>query len=158
MNSLATLIATFFFVGCAPKAPGTVGSLAALPLAWWIWKLPSHYAWAIITVLFLLGVWSAGKVIRRTGKEDHQIIVMDEVVGILVTTSVAANLWWHYALAFLFFRATDIFKPGPVKWIDQRVKGGFGAMADDLAAAILAALLLYIVLYFSGSMVAPVVA
>lgn len=158
MKLLADLIATFFYVGRAPKAPGTMGSLAALPLAWWVWKLPSYYAWAIIVLLFLAGVWSAGSVIRRTGKEDHQTIVMDEVVGILVTTSVAANLWWHYALAFLFFRAIDIFKPGPVAWIDRKIKGGLGAMADDLAAAIIATLLLYITLYFSGAMVAPAVA
>lgn len=158
MNSVATFIATFFYVGRFPKAPGTMGSLAALPLAWWVWKLPAHYAWAIIIALFLLGVWSAGAVIRRTGKEDHQTIVIDEVVGILVTTSVAANLWWHYALAFFFFRAIDIFKPGPVAWLDRRIKGGLGAMIDDLAAAIIATFLLYIVLQFSGAMVAPVAA
>jgi phosphatidylglycerophosphatase A len=104
----------------------------------------------VIVSLFLLGVWSAGRVIRQTGREDHQVIVMDEVVGVLVTSSVAAHLWWHYALAFFFFRAFDIFKPGPVRWLDQRVKGGLGAMIDDLAAAVFATLLLYIVLQFSA--------
>lgn len=155
MDKLAKCIATFFYVGLAPRAPGTVGSLVALPLAWWVWKLPPAYAWATIIALFLLGVWAAGRVIRQTGREDHQIIVMDEVVGILVTASVASNLWWHYILVFVFFRAFDIFKPGPVRWLDRRVKGGLGAMVDDLAAAIFATLLLYIVLQASAQMVAP---
>ena len=158
MNRLAYWIATFSYVGRSPRAPGTMGSLVALPLAWWVWKLPSMGAWAVITALFLLGVWSAGVVIRLTGKEDHQSIVMDEVVGVLVTTSVASHLWWHYALAFLLFRAFDIFKPGPVAWLDRRVKGGLGAMVDDLAAAIFATLLLYVVLMFSSYMVAPAAA
>jgi phosphatidylglycerophosphatase A len=153
MDRLANCVATFFFVGRVPKAPGTAGSLAALPLAWWLWKLPLVYAWSSIVLLFALGVWAAHSVIRRTGKEDHQSIVMDEVVGILVTTSVAAHLWWHYALAFCCFRLFDIFKPGPVGWLDAKVKGGLGAMTDDLAAAVLAALVLHVLLFYSAGMV-----
>jgi phosphatidylglycerophosphatase A len=156
LDKLARLIATFFYVGLIPKAPGTMGSLAALPLAWVLWKLPAYYAWAAILFLFLVGIWAARSVIRRTGKEDHQEIVLDEVVGILVTASVAMHLWWHYALVFLFFRFFDIFKPGPIGWLDGWVKGGLGTMIDDLAAAVCAAFVLYMVLQASASMVAPV--
>lgn len=158
MDTLAYLVASFFYVGKSPKAPGTMGSLAALPLAWFVWQLPYSAAWGFTVTLFLVGVWASHRVVKKSGKEDHQEIVLDEVVGILVATSVAAQLWWHYVLAFLFFRVIDIFKPGPIGWLDRKVKGGFGAMVDDLAAAIFAALLLWIVLQASGPMLGGVVA
>jgi phosphatidylglycerophosphatase A len=151
---LATSIATFFTVGKIPKAPGTFGSLAALPLAWYLWQLPWWGSWLIICVVFALGTWAAQQIIQKTGKEDHQSIVIDEVVGIFVTTAVAQQLWWHYLLAFAFFRLFDILKPGPVRYLDQKVKGGFGAMLDDFAASILAAMLLYIVLLSSSPLLA----
>ncbi len=149
--SIAQCIATFFYVGKLPKAPGTFGSLAALPLAWWMWKLPAEFAWGTAIIIFLLGVWAAKKVIQKTGTEDHQTIVIDEVAGILFTTSITQHLWWHYALAFVFFRFFDIFKPGPIRWIDAKVKGGLGAMLDDMAAAIFATLLLYVTLQLANS-------
>jgi phosphatidylglycerophosphatase A len=153
---IARIIATFFYVGYTPKAPGTVGALVALPLAWFTWMLPNYLGWGLVAVLFLLGAWSAQVVINHTGQEDDQTIVMDEVVGILVTTSVATQLWWQYALAFLIFRMFDILKPGPIGLVDARVKGGFGAMADDFVAALMAAATLYLVLLFSARMVAPI--
>lgn len=156
MIQIARIISSFFYVGFIPKAPGTFGSLVALPLAWYTWMLPNYLAWSVVAFLFLLGVWSAHVVIGHTGREDDQTIVMDEVVGILVTTSVATQLWWQYALAFLIFRMFDILKPGPVGLVDARVKGGFGAMADDFVAALMAAATLYIILLFSARMIAPI--
>lgn len=150
---LATNIATFFTVGKIPKAPGTFGSLAALPFAWFLWQLPPWMAWIVVFSVFALGCWAAKVIISRTGKEDHQSIVIDEVVGIFVTTSVAQHLWWHYLLAFCFFRLFDILKPGPVRIIDKKIKGGFGTMLDDFAASILAALVLYIVLVSAPAIV-----
>jgi phosphatidylglycerophosphatase A len=158
MQRVAILIATFFYAGKSPKAPGTAGSFVALPLAWWIWLQPTFVAWIATGALFLLGVWASHRVVKQSGKEDNQEIVIDEVVGVIVTASVAAHLWWHYALVFFFFRAFDIFKPGPVRWIDANVKGGLGAMVDDLAAALMAAATLYLVLQASAYMVAPAVA
>ncbi len=143
---IANTIATFFYVGKIPKAPGTFGSLVAIPLAWYLWKIPFAWAWVSIFAVFFLGIWASSVLIKGTGKEDHQSIVVDEVVGIFVTTSVADHIWWHYILAFCFFRLFDILKPGPVGYLDKKVKGGLGTMIDDFAAAILAALLLYIVL------------
>lgn len=150
------MIASFFYVGFIPKAPGTFGSLVALPLAWYTWLLPNYLGWGVTAVLFVLGVWSAHVVIQHTGQEDDQTIVMDEVVGILVTTSVAGHLWWQYVLGFLIFRMFDILKPGPIGLVDARVKGGFGAMADDFVAALMAAFMLYLVLLFSARMIAPI--
>lgn len=153
MNALARCLATFFYVGYVPRAPGTAGSLAALPLAWFVWHLPTPAAWGVIAAIFLLGVWAAGKVITETGVSDHQTIVIDEVVGILVTASVASLVWWQFVLVFFYFRLFDIWKPGPVRLIDHRLKGGLGAMADDFVAALMAAATLYFTLLLSARMV-----
>ena len=138
--------ATFFYVGRSPKAPGTVGSLAALPLAWWCWSLGPAWGWAITIFVFVTGTLAARSVIARTGNTDHQSIVIDEVVGICITTSVAHQIWWQYALAFVFFRIFDIWKPWPVRWVDRNWKSALGTMLDDVAAAVLATALLWGVL------------
>lgn len=150
MHFFADLIATFFFVGRLPKAPGTFGSLAALPFAWFLWQLPAPWAWLIFVATYLLGVWAASSVVRRSGQQDHQSIVLDEVCGIFLVSSIAPHDYGWYALAFLLFRLFDIWKPGPVGWVDRRVKGGHGAMLDDLVAALLATLSFYAILYAAG--------
>jgi phosphatidylglycerophosphatase A len=152
--ALSEVIATFFFVGRSPKAPGTCGSLAALPFAWFLWKLPLPLAWASVLVVFILGSLAASHVIRRTGIPDHQTIVIDEVIGIFLVTSVAAHLWWHYALAFFLFRIFDIWKPWPVHWVDANVKSGLGTMLDDVVAAMMATGIFYFALRYSGVMLA----
>lgn len=153
---LGELVATFFFVGRSPKAPGTMGSLAALPFAWFLWMLPAPTAWAIVLAIFVLGVWAAGVVIHRTGTHDHQTIVIDEVLGIFLTTSIAAHLWWHYLLAFLLFRIFDIWKPFPVGLVDKNIKGGLGAILDDVVAAMFATGILWVILRYSAGMVGAV--
>lgn len=150
---LSTLLATFFYVGLSPKAPGTLGSLAALPFAYFLWLLPPIQAWMLFLVCLALGIWSAGEVVRRTRLEDNQCIVIDEVLGVFLTTSLISlrhfslspkQTFVFYASAFFLFRLFDIWKPGPVRWIDRKVKGGFGVVLDDLAAALLALILLAI--------------
>lgn len=138
INFFADLWATFFFVGKSPKAPGTCGSLAALPFAWLLWQLPHWQAWLIVFVVFLLGIAAAASVIKRSGVQDHQSIVVDEVVGIFITTSIAPMQLWAFALAFVLFRVFDIGKPWPISWVDQKWKGGTGAMLDDVVAAAIA--------------------
>ncbi len=147
LEKLGELWATFFFVGRFPKAPGTMGSLAAIPLAWYVWQLPSPYAWLIVVMVFLTGAEAARVVIRRTGQADHQSIVIDEVVGILITTSVAAHFWWQYLLAFVFFRVFDIWKPWPVRFVDRNMHTAYGTMLDDVVAALMATGMLYIFLW-----------
>ncbi len=146
----SNLVATFFFVGRIPKMPGTFGSLAALPFAWYLWQLPPAWAWAITALVFALGVWASRHVIRRSGKPDDQTIVIDEVVGIFLTTSLASGLWWHYLLAFLLFRIFDIWKPWPVQWVDTNWKNALGTMMDDVVAALMAAATFYVTLSFSS--------
>jgi phosphatidylglycerophosphatase A len=140
--------ATFFGAGLSPKAPGTVGSLFALPLAWLVWLQPPLTGWIITGLVFLTGIWGARQVIARTGETDHQSIVIDEVVGILITTSVASHLWWHYLLAFVLFRVFDISKPWPVSWVDRRWKSATGTMMDDVVAALFSTALLFVILQY----------
>jgi phosphatidylglycerophosphatase A len=125
--------------------------LAALPFAWFLWLLPRAWAWGIAAVVFFLGVWAARSVIRRTGVHDHQSIVIDEVCGIFLVTSIAPHSWAWYGAAFVLFRIFDIWKPWPVRWVDRKWKGGGGAMMDDIVAAMLAAAVLFALLAFQAS-------
>lgn len=149
LDHLGVCWATFFYVGKLPKAPGTFGSLAALPVAWYLWTLPWYVAWSIVAAIFLLGVAAAGVVHRQTGVSDHQSIVIDEVVGILVTTSVADPRYWpHYLAAFLLFRLFDIWKPWPVSWIDRNWHSPLGTMMDDFVASLMSTGSLFLLLQF----------
>jgi phosphatidylglycerophosphatase A len=145
-EELGVAWATFFYTGYSPKAPGTAGSLAALPLAWLTWQLPRPMAWLAVAAVFFSGAEAARAVIRRTRQSDHQSIVIDEVVGILIATSVAAQIWWHYLLAFLLFRIFDIWKPWPIRYIDKRWHSAYGTMLDDVLAALAASAVLFFVL------------
>lgn len=141
---LPAIIATFFFTGHSPVAPGTVGSLAALPLAYVLMTQGRLAMAAAIVVVTLLGTWAADQYCQATGRHDNQRIVIDEVAGILVTLSLVPRTPGNLILGFLLFRLFDIWKPGPVRILDRRVKGGFGVMVDDLAAGMLAAGLLWL--------------
>ncbi|MFQ5533221.1 MAG: phosphatidylglycerophosphatase A [Sphingomonadales bacterium] len=133
----ATLAATWFGVGLLPKAPGTWGSLAALPIAWIIQSQfgPEGLSTAIL-LLFALGWWAAGRYERLAGQKDSSEIVIDEVVGQwLVLLFVPPDIIL-YALGFVLFRVADIFKPWPVNLADRAIEGGLGVMVDDVLAAL----------------------
>lgn len=149
---LAALIATCGGIGNLPKAPGTWGSLAALPLAWGLLVLGGPPALAAAAlVLFLAGCWAAEVNGRATGVHDPGSVVVDEVVGQWLTLLAAPSLalgWRGLALGFLLFRLFDIWKPWPVRLADRRLKGGFGVMADDILAAVYGGLLLAVLAPF----------
>lgn len=131
------LFATWFGVGLMPFAPGTWGSLAALPFAWLIALWGGWPALAAATaIVFLGGWWASGRVTRRGGVADPGFVVIDEVAGqwLVLLPVVPAPL--PYAAGFLLFRLLDIWKPWPAGWADRRVGGGFGVMLDDVLAAI----------------------
>lgn len=152
----AWLIATWFGVGLAPVAPGTAGSLAALPIAWGLMTVAGALGLALATALvFGLGVWAAGAYSAALGDADPRTVVVDEVAGqwlaVLPAAALSSPVLWHYALAFVLFRAADIGKPWPVGWIDRNLGGGMGIMLDDVAAGLYAALGLGLAIWVSDA-------
>jgi phosphatidylglycerophosphatase A len=128
--------------GLLPKAPGTWGTLAAIPLYLLLARLPLPIYVLMLVGLALVGVWACGRVGRDLGIQDHPAIVWDEVVGYLLTMTAAPPGWPWVLAGFLLFRGLDIWKPWPIRWLDQQVGGGLGVMLDDLAAGALALALL----------------
>lgn len=143
--TVRNLFLSWFGVGYVRKAPGTVGSVAALPFAWALQT--SGYPWVLplaSLIAFGLGVWLAGRHLREaTDSNDPQWIVIDEVAGVWLAVSIIGPSWESYTAGFVLFRILDIWKPWPIGWVDQNVKGGLGVMLDDYVAGLFAALLLY---------------
>ncbi|EGV51863.1 phosphatidylglycerophosphatase A [endosymbiont of Riftia pachyptila (vent Ph05)] len=132
------LIAFGFGSGLAPFAPGTFGTLLAIPIYLLLQSQPLPAYLTILLGLFLIGIPICGRTSDDLGVHDHGGIVWDEVVGYLVTMSLAPPGWLWLVLGFLLFRLFDILKPWPIRWIDRRVSGGFGIMFDDLLAGLFA--------------------
>lgn len=133
----AHFIALGYGSGLAAKAPGTFGSLAAVPLFWLIAAYSPGIAAQLIVILLclMLGTWACARTGKDLGVADHGAIVWDEIVAMwLVLTFTPANWTWWLA-AFGLFRFFDILKPWPIRWFDVRLKNGFGVMFDDLLAA-----------------------
>lgn len=122
--------------GLAPWAPGTFGTLLALPLYWLFASSLSAAAFLLLwLVFFVLGVWACEMTGRTLGSPDHGGMVWDETVAFLLVLFFVPNaLYWH-AAAFLLFRLFDIFKPPPIHYFERTLKGGLGVMFDDLIAA-----------------------
>lgn len=133
----AHLIAFGFGSGLAPKAPGTVGTLLGLPLFWLIAAAAPDLTNRIVllVVAFLLGVWACGRTGRALGVADHGGMVWDEIVAYALVLLFTPAGWLWLGLAFALFRLFDILKPWPIRLADQRLKGGFGVMFDDVLAA-----------------------
>lgn len=132
-------IALGFGTGLSPKAPGTLGSLAAAAIWWLLFAdlaLPAQAA--VIAGGFLLGVWVSNWMIARTGITDPGFIVWDEFIGQWLALLLLPKTLLWYAIGFALFRLFDIVKKGPVGWADKRFKGGFGVMFDDVIAGLLA--------------------
>lgn len=129
------LLAFGFGSGLSPFAPGTAGSLAAVPLALPLTLLPIAGALALLAAAFVLGVWLCDRVGRRLGVHDHSGIVFDEFVGLWLILVCVPLHWAWWLAAFVLFRIFDAAKPWPIGWFDRRIHGGFGVMLDDLIAA-----------------------
>ena len=133
--SPAQVIATGFGVGLAPVAPGTFGTLAAWPLGWWLAGLEAEVVFPVIIIFFIVGVWACGVAGRQLGVADHRSMVWDEVVAFLLVLAVLPRALDWQAAGFVLFRTFDIAKPWPIREFEQRFKGGFGVMGDDILAA-----------------------
>ena len=136
------VLAFGFGPGLAPIAPGTVGSLLGVALAWLTLDLGLMTQIGVAVAISVAGIWICGESARRLGIHDHGGIVWDEIAGMYVTLLVAPYTISAWILAFLLFRAFDIVKPWPIRDLDHRLGGGLGIMLDDLVAALYAAILL----------------
>lgn len=127
--------------GLMTPAPGTWGTLAGLILFLPVMLLSEWAAWAVVLLGLFAGSWICQKSADAIGVHDHGGIVWDEFVGIwIVLILLPEQNWQWWLIAFIAFRMFDIVKPWPIKWLDQHLEGGFGIMADDVVAAIFAAL------------------
>ena len=132
----AHFIALGFGAGLAPVAPGTFGTLVAIPMAIALRAyLPDALFLAAVVVFLALGVWAAAVTGRDLGVPDHGAIVWDEVVAFLLVLYFVGDDAVGVAFAFLLFRAFDIVKPPPIRQLDAVMKNGAGVMLDDLLAA-----------------------
>lgn len=131
-----------FGSGLSPKAPGTLGTLVALPIYYFLAQLPLIAFLRVLLFMTIAGFWICEVAERDSGVADHAGIVWDEIVGYLWTMCFITFSWLNVLLGFLLFRLFDICKPWPIHWLDQRVKGGIGIMVDDILAAAYAGLVL----------------
>ena len=138
MNRLIMAAATGLYVGMIPWAPGTWGSLVAL-LPWLLIKdLPLLPYLAVLTAIFVLGFFAAGSAEKILDRPDAGAIVIDEILGMFITLTLAPAHPTAWLLGFIFFRIFDIAKPFPVSWFDQHIHGGIGIMMDDVIAGLYA--------------------
>lgn len=134
-----------FGSGLAPKAPGTFGTLMAVPL-WYVMSGLSPLSYTLMLVVtFIVGCYFCHKTSADMGVHDHGGIVWDEFVGYWITMAFMPVTWWSALLGFALFRLFDIWKPWPIKLADSKVSGGFGIMIDDVLAGIYAWIVMYLV-------------
>lgn len=155
LTDIRILIATWFGSGYAPKAPGTVGSVFALPAGWLIAD-QGGAVWlgSGVVLITVVGVWVANAYMAQADEHDPGPVVIDEVAGQwLAMLPMAAGLTWQAVLAaFVLFRLFDIWKPWPISLADRSITGGFGVMFDDILAGFAAAACLYGLAVFMPSL------
>ncbi|HYZ84923.1 MAG TPA: phosphatidylglycerophosphatase A [Bryobacteraceae bacterium] len=146
-DRLALLLATWFGCGYFPMGPGTAGSLGAILVAWMLHRgagVPVYWFAGLGLLLFLPGVWAAGRTERIESRQDPGLVVVDEVVGQWITLGAASEFSTGPVLAaFVLFRLFDIWKPFPVRKLEA-LPGGWGIVSDDAAAGVYGALVLYL--------------
>jgi phosphatidylglycerophosphatase A len=141
-RKLAHVLAVWFGCGHVPLAPGTAGTLGAIPL---YLLLRPHGPLAVLAAAILVtgvGVWAASSVARDTQLKDPQIVVIDEVAGVLFAWVAAPPSTAGLVLGFVLFRLFDQLKPWPARWAERRLPGGWGIVLDDVFAGFWAAALL----------------
>jgi phosphatidylglycerophosphatase A len=147
---LILALATWGGVGFLPRAPGTWGTLAALPL-WYLLAQTGPWGYGLgVAALMLLGLGVAGPAQIYLGRTDHGAIVVDEVVGLLITLAGVPQTWEHAALGLVVFRTLDILKPFPIRWFGHGGDSGLEVMADDVAAGMIGRVVVEVVIIWWG--------
>lgn len=149
MDRLYMFIATGAYTGYLPKAPGTWGSALGVLIWIGICHLPPGTYWSIVGMLFAAGAISSGAVEKIVDRGDPGLVVIDEIVGQLITLSLAPLNPSAGVAGFVLFRVFDILKPFPIGWIDHHLHGGLGIMLDDVAAACYALVVLQLGLWLT---------
>ena len=159
--TLQKLFLTFGGAGLSPKAPGTVGTLASLPVGVAVlYSLGMETLFMLTLAITVIGIFEINKYEKLTGVHDQQEIVIDEAAGmwlaLMIAVSSAATMTYPYAevlaiiLSFAAFRLFNIWKPSTIGWIDREIKGGLGVMMDDVVAGVAGGLLTAVVLMGIG--------
>jgi len=147
-KTVVKLIATGLGSGYSPFAPGTAGTLVAIPLYLALSPLSWPLYLASVSALTLLAVYASGEAERIFDRKDSPRIVIDEIVGFLWSLFLVGPTAGRIAAAFFLFRIFDILKPPPARWCQDRLPGGWGVVMDDVAAGIWASAALQVALYF----------
>lgn len=144
MNYLILFFATGFGVGFSPIVPGTMGTLIAIPIYFFLSSISTPLYELTLATFFFFSSWIAGQAERYWGKRDDQRIVIDEIMGFLVTMLWIPTTPRFIVTGFILFRIFDILKPFPIHRL-ERVKSGFGVVLDDVLAGVYANIILQIV-------------
>lgn len=145
LDLVIELMATGIYLGRSPFAPGTFGTLLGIPLAYGFFFLGPYFYMLATLLLVFFAVWVAERYEKTNHRHDPGEVVIDEVVGYLISFLWLPMTWQSFVGAFLFFRLFDIWKPVPVRTVDQKIPGGFGTVMDDVAAGLLANFCLQII-------------
>ena len=138
LRTPAGFLAFGFGSGLSRFAPGTMGTMVAIPFSFLLKQLPPYLFWVILIALLLIGIYLCGSTARRLGKHDPGGIVWDEMVGYWLTVAFIPMQWPWLLAAFVLFRLFDIFKPWPIRQSEKLFRGGLGIMVDDIIAALYA--------------------
>jgi phosphatidylglycerophosphatase A len=133
-DRLATALATWFGCGFFPRAPGTAGTIGAIPLYLAIAAQGAPVILVAAALTTVVGIWAAERVARRLGTHDPQIVCIDEVAGVLITLAPAPRTWLGLVVGVVLFRVLDVLKPWPARVAERRLPGGLGVMLDDVFA------------------------
>lgn len=136
-----------FGSGLLPIAPGTWGTLMAIPFYYLLVELPLLYYLLFLAISLSFGIWICSVTTKALGVHDYKGIVFDEMVGFWITMTAIPFAWHWIVIGFLLFRIFDVLKPWPIRWIDQKVQGGTGIMLDDVLAGIYACIVLQLFVF-----------
>ena len=145
MNRFFLIIATGFGVGYSPVAPGTLGTLVAIPIYYFLSDIPSPLYEITLIGFFFLSVWISENAQIFFGKKDDQRIVIDEIIGFLITMLWVPKTVPFIIIGFFLFRFFDILKPFPIRLLEKGLKGGYGVVLDDVAAGAYANIILHLI-------------
>ena len=146
------LISLGYGSGLSPKAPGTMGTLAAIPLYLLLATLDLQWYLLFTLLLTLSGVWFCAYTSAALEVHDHPGIVIDEFAGFLITMIAVPFNLYTVILGFMLFRLFDIVKPWPISWLDRKVHGGLGIMLDDILAGMFALCAMHLIMFISGTL------